>query len=245
MRVGLDYRPALQNREGIGRYARELVRGFVELGFDGDLGLFGYTAAPMRFTREELGLAGTRAELVRLRVPSRWLPWLLKKLGKGVDDLVGGADVYHHTQPNLLRVRRAAEVSTIFDCIFMLPDSGYLDPAVAARMTKAAREQVKRSKRVLVPSEYVGAEVVMALGAHPARVSVVKEPRVTVESSAPIHEEKRTIVTPVHITFEIRTLEGDRAAAAIQREHETIEAIVERAISRSPGYRAMIRGDRV
>src|SRR5262245_57893693 len=99
MRVGLDYRPALQNREGIGRYARELVRGFVELGVDGDLGLFGYTLAPMRYSRRELGLLRSKAELVRLRWPSKWLPSLLGALGKGVDDLVGGADVFHHTQP--------------------------------------------------------------------------------------------------------------------------------------------------
>jgi glycosyltransferase involved in cell wall biosynthesis len=174
MRVGLDYRPALQNREGIGRYTRELVRGFVELGFDSDLGLFGYTAAAMRFSREELGIARSRAELVRMRLPSRWLPWMLRKLGKGVDDLVGGADVYHHTQPNLLDVRRATEVATIFDCIYMIPDSGYLDPSVAERMTEAAKQQVQRAKRILVPSQYVGAEVVMALGAHPARVAVTE-----------------------------------------------------------------------
>lgn len=174
MRVGLDYRPALQNREGIGRYARELVRGFIELGFDGDLGLFGYTAAPMRFSREELGIARTRAELLRLRLPSRWLPWLLARLGKGVDDLVGGADIYHHTQPSMLPVRRATEVATIFDCIYMIPDSGYLDPGVAERMTAAAKEQVQRARRILVPSQYVGAEVVMALGAHPARVAVTE-----------------------------------------------------------------------
>ncbi len=174
MRVGLDYRPAVQNREGIGRYARELVRGFIELGFDGDLGLFGYTAAPMRFSREELGIARTRAELLRLRLPSRWLPWLLARLGRGVDDLVGGADIYHHTQPNMLPVRRATEVATIFDCIYMIPDSGYLDPVVAERMTAAAKEQVRRARRILVPSQFVGAEVVMALGAHPARVAVTE-----------------------------------------------------------------------
>ncbi|MCC7013190.1 MAG: glycosyltransferase family 4 protein [Planctomycetes bacterium] len=174
MRIGLDYRPALQNREGIGRYARELVRGFVELGLDSELGLFGYTLAAMRFSREELGLARSKAELLRLRLPSKWLPGLLRTLGKGVDDLVGGADVYHHTQPNVLPVRRAAEVATIFDCIFMLPDSGYLDADVAERMTAAAREQVRRAKRILVPSQYVGAEVVMALGAHPARVAVTE-----------------------------------------------------------------------
>jgi glycosyltransferase involved in cell wall biosynthesis len=174
MRIGIDYRPALQNREGIGRYARELVRAMVELGLDGDLGLFGYTLAGMRFSRAQLGLARSRAELVRLRIPSRWLPRMLALLGRGVDDLVGGADVFHHTQPNVLAVRRAVEIATIFDCIFVLPDSGYLDAEVAERMTSAAREQVRRARRVLVPSQYVGAEVVMALGAHPARVAVTE-----------------------------------------------------------------------
>ena len=54
MRVGIDYRPALQNREGIGRYTRELVRAMVELDFDRNLGLFGYTLAPMRFSRQSI-----------------------------------------------------------------------------------------------------------------------------------------------------------------------------------------------
>jgi len=172
VRVGLDYRPALQNREGIGRYARELVRGFAELGFDGNLGLFGYTLAGKKFSREELGLAGTRAELLRLRLPSRILPWLLERLGKGVDDLVGGADVYHHTQPNLLHVRSAIEVATVFDCIYLHTDSGYLDPEVARGMERSIRAMIERAERILVPTEFVGAEVVMNFGVWPSKVTV-------------------------------------------------------------------------
>jgi glycosyltransferase involved in cell wall biosynthesis len=174
MRIGVDYRPALANREGIGRYVREIVRAMIELGVGAELGLFGYTLAPMRFSRRELGLAGSAAELVRLRVPSPWIPGLLRRMGKGADDLVGGAQVFHHTQPNVLPIRAAAEVATVFDCIYMLRGSDFLDDEVAERMTGAAREMVRRSKRVLVPSQFVGAEVVMALGAHPARVSVTE-----------------------------------------------------------------------
>lgn len=171
MRVGIDYRSALVNREGIGRYARELVRGMCEEGFGGNLGLFAYSLAGAKFSKAELGLAGTQAELLRLRIPSRWIPRLLSWLGKGVDDLVGGASVYHHTQPHLLHVREAVEVATIFDTIYTL-DAGYLSPEAGAHMTSVAKEMVERVKRVLVPCEYVGAEVVMALGAHPSRVSV-------------------------------------------------------------------------
>ena len=171
VRVGLDYRPALTNREGIGRYTRELVRGLIDLGFDANLGLFGYTLAGARYSRRELGLAGSRAELLRLRLPSRLMPWLLGRLRKGVDDLVGGAHVYHHTQYNRLPVREAAEVTTLFDCIYTL-DAGYLDPAVAERMTATARALVEGARKVLVPSEFVGAEVVMTFGAYPAKVAV-------------------------------------------------------------------------
>ena len=171
MRVGIDYRAALLNREGIGRYGRELVRGLCELGFGANLGLFGYTLAGRRFSTDELGIAGSGAELCRLRFPNRWLPGLLDRLGKGVDDLVGGCQLYHHTQPSPLPVREALEVATIFDCIYTI-DAGYLADDARERMTAAARELISRSRRVLVPSEYVGAEVVMTFGVHPARVAV-------------------------------------------------------------------------
>lgn len=172
MRIGLDYRPALNNREGIGRYCRELVRGLLELDFGRNLGLFGYTLAPMRFSLEELGLKGSQAELLRLRWPSKWMPWLLGKLGKGVDDLVGGAEVYHHTQLRPLPVRQSIEVVTIFDTIYSIENTGYLDPEVARGMTERARELVNRCARILVPTEYVGAEVVLTFGALPAKISV-------------------------------------------------------------------------
>jgi len=171
MRVGLDYRPALVNREGIGRYTRELVRGMVEHAFDSNLGLFGYTLAARRFSLEELGIAGTKAELLRLRLPSRVLPWLLRRLSRGVDDLVGGCEVYHHTTYNRLEVRQAAEVATIHDCAYLL-DADYVSRESAERMASAARVLTGKAKRVLVPTEYVGAEVVMRLGVFPNRVSV-------------------------------------------------------------------------
>jgi glycosyltransferase involved in cell wall biosynthesis len=172
VRVGIDYRPALVNREGIGRYTRELVRGLVEHAFDGNLGLFGYTLAGRRVPRSELGLDGTRAELLRLRWPSRALPWLLARLGKGVDDLVGGCDVYHHTHTSAPHVRRAVEVATLHDCLYLYRQGDYVDAAAGERMATQARALAARARRVLVPSEFVGAEVVMHFGIWPSRVTV-------------------------------------------------------------------------
>jgi glycosyltransferase involved in cell wall biosynthesis len=172
VRVGIDYRPALVNREGTGRYVRELVRGLIELDFDRNLGLFGYTLARSKFSRSELGLVDSQADLLRLPLPSRVMPWILEKMGKGVDDLVGGANVYHHTYLSPLAVREAAQVVTIFDTIYAIEGSGYLDPEVGRSMTERAKGLIERSSRVLVPTEFVGAEVVMTFGVLPGKISV-------------------------------------------------------------------------
>ena len=173
VRVGIDYRPALANREGIGRYARELVRAFVELGADEGLCLFSTTLSSARFSKEQMGLERSRARSLRLRLPSKWLPALMRASGRGADDWLGGVAVFHHTQPNLLMVRKAVEVATIFDCIYMLRE-GWLDDESALRMERAARAQVERAKLILVPSAFVAADVIARLGARPAQVLVTE-----------------------------------------------------------------------
>ncbi len=173
LRVGLDYRPALANREGIGRYTRELVRALVELGADEGLRLFSSTLSAPRFSKAELGIEHSRLRSVRWRIPSKSLAYLMRFSGRGADDWLGGVDVFHHTQPNLLRVRRAVEVSTIFDCIYML-GQGWLDEASAERMERAAREQVRRSKLLLVPTKFVAEEVIQRLGAKREQIVVTE-----------------------------------------------------------------------
>ncbi len=174
MRIGIDYRPALVNREGIGRYTRELVRALIQWNLGKDLGLFGYTLGARKYSAAQLGLEHSAAELVRLRWPSKWMPKLLDVLGKGVDDLVGGAQIFHHTQPSSLAVRKAVQTAAIFDCIYVGGDrAGYLDERTAEHMTASYKELVARCRTILVPTQFVGAEVVLTLGAHPASVVVV------------------------------------------------------------------------
>jgi hypothetical protein len=144
--VGLDYRPALANREGIGRYTRELVRAIIELGADEPLRLFSTTLAASRFTRAELGLEKTRARTLRLRLPSRALAPLMRFSRRGADDWLGGVEVFHHTQPNLLWVRKAAEIATVFDCIW-LEREGWLDEGSAQRMERVVGAEHARAPR--------------------------------------------------------------------------------------------------
>jgi len=177
MRVGIDYLPALSDLQGRGRYVRELVRAMGELRFGANLGLFGYGGEPVRVPRPELGLGENPAQMVRLRFPRRWTPWLLERLSKGVDDLVGGCEIYHHTRPEALHVRSAVQLVTIGDCIDGLDrgepeDAGYAPADQAGSRHAAWKTLIDRAERILVPSEYVGAEVVMSFGINPGRVMV-------------------------------------------------------------------------
>jgi glycosyltransferase involved in cell wall biosynthesis len=171
MKLGLDYRPALINREGIGRYTRELVRALVRLDDAPELGLFGWSLAPDRSTAEERGLQGSTARLHRLRFPARWFPALCRWSGRGADDWVGGTQLWHHTQPSLLPVRAAREVTTIFDLIYMR-GGGFLSDEAAERMTASAREAIARSQLVFVPSQFVADDLVRTLDVERSKLRV-------------------------------------------------------------------------
>jgi glycosyltransferase involved in cell wall biosynthesis len=203
LRVGLDARPALVNREGIGRYTRELVRALLAhddtlladvetsaggdaatpaAGADIELRLFGSTLAAARAADAELGLPHPRARLVRWRLPSRVLHKGLAWTRLGVDDLIGGCDLFHHTQPNILPVRRAREVLTVFDALFVSdaeghtldggPPPGWVEPATARRMTDTLRAAAARADLVLTGCHWVARDIEHSLGIDPARVRV-------------------------------------------------------------------------
>jgi len=171
VRIGIDYRTALVNREGIGRATRELVRALQTLDEAPEMRLFGWTLAKSEVARAELGLLDRGAHLDRLRFPSRWIPRLCRVLGRGVDDLIGGCEVFHHTQTHVLPVRAAVETAIVFDCIWARPGSG-LSGEAAARMAAGVRAQCARARRVLTPSAFVADDVARTLGIDRARIDV-------------------------------------------------------------------------
>ena len=177
MQIGVDFRPALVNREGIGRYVRELVRALCaearEPGADFALALFGATRAASAFGPAELGLPDPAARLVRWRLPSRAVLVALRAARRGVDDLLGGAALFHHTQYRRLPVRRAREVFTLHDLCY-LDSAEYVDARTSRRMSEFARQAARATGAgralLAVPTEEVRREVCARLQVPPERV---------------------------------------------------------------------------
>jgi glycosyltransferase involved in cell wall biosynthesis len=173
MRAAVDYRAALVNREGIGRATRELVRALPAADPDLSLRLFGWTLARGALERGESADLRRlpRTRLARLRFPARWIPRACALLGRGADDLAGGADVFHHTQTHVLPVRRARETAMVYDCIWARPGAGLTDEA-AARMAAGVHALARRCARVFAPTRHVRDDLVRTLGLDPARIDV-------------------------------------------------------------------------
>jgi glycosyltransferase involved in cell wall biosynthesis len=184
--IGLDYRPALVNREGIGRATRELVRALVELNEPAQahtkLELFGWTLAASKFNTPRLGLGAgpnVTANLHRVRMPSRLSRLLLPFLG-GADGVVGAkgsAAIFHHTQPSRLPVKSARQTTMLWDCIYLdddgEPGGPWVEADTAAAMAKSARQAAKCSDLIFAPTEFVRGELIQKLGIAPSKVVTV------------------------------------------------------------------------
>jgi alpha-1,3-rhamnosyl/mannosyltransferase len=168
----LDYRPALHNREGIGRVARELVRALAGRDDRPPLVLFGGALRAPRVSADELGLAGAHAvRLVAPRLPARLAEPLFTLLG-GADRLFD-AGLVHHTQLRRLPARRAPSTAMVFDLMFLGGGEGRLDPRAAASMERRVRSLASRVARVQVTSRHVSGEVVQRLGVPAEHVDFV------------------------------------------------------------------------
>lgn len=171
MRIGLDYRSALVNREGIGRATRELARALAGFGLEDDLRLFGWTLRRSAFERSELGL-DERTRLSRLRFPSRWIEPLCRLSRRGIDDLLGGVDIFHHAQPVRLPVRAARETCVVYDCIWAR-ETGSISKDAARAMELAIREQVEHASLVFAPTRTALDDIHRVLGVPLERLRVV------------------------------------------------------------------------
>ncbi len=172
MRIGIDFRPALFTRTGVGRYVRELVRAEQALGReDLELALYADSWRPP-VDVETLAIArASRTTLARARIPGR-LFQLLGRAGFGVENRIGRIDLFHHTDLVFPPVRCAPQVVTLHDLAFEIDESFHAPEfgrAIRARM----RAALPRVRAVITPSEETRRRVLERYGLPLERVACI------------------------------------------------------------------------
>jgi glycosyltransferase involved in cell wall biosynthesis len=167
VRIGMDYRPAMRERVGIGRYVAGLAEALARRGVDLRLfGVFFEGNAP------EVRAAPEGARLVAWPVPSRLFDWLGRLRILPADRAVGGCDLFHHTNFILAKVHpRTPEVMTIHDLAFLRDRAAHSERARNA-LARIVRAAARRGRAFLVPSEATAQDCEELLGVDRARLFV-------------------------------------------------------------------------
>jgi|GEM_PF-408325 len=154
MIIGIDYRPALLSRAGIGRYTREITTALADHLADGDeLRLFGASLARPDRLALEAGFAqrGPAVRLVSRRFPGRLLHFLGRLGLMGVETLTGPLDVFLYTDLVYPPLRRTACVVVIHDLAF-LRSSSFHESGFGAKVWCRMQPVLRRARSIIVPS---------------------------------------------------------------------------------------------
>jgi glycosyltransferase involved in cell wall biosynthesis len=150
VRVGIDLRPALYGRGGIGQYARWIALALARAYPLERFAWYGHRLRE-RGSRRPLGEIPANVALHERRWPSMATE-ALARLGYGADRLLGGVDVLHWTDYVPLRSTHAPVVATVHDVLWTTLPECYapgMTWALGAFLARAKRE----ATRFVVPSE--------------------------------------------------------------------------------------------
>ncbi len=170
IRIGIDYRPALLNRAGIGRYTRELVRGMAACDLSASISLFAYSWMKPVIPPKISDFQNPRIRYHRKKVPNKILNLLHRFTGVGIETFIGPLDLFHHTHLAFSPLKKTPFVSTVHDTAFL--EEGWFPESAAKNLKERAEWLVRHSRLLIVPSVFAAGELVMKLRAQPERIVV-------------------------------------------------------------------------
>jgi glycosyltransferase involved in cell wall biosynthesis len=168
--VALEYRPALFQAFGIGRYVRNLAPAMLEADPALELVLFSVFLRGHAARARDHDWPRARARRVGVRFPGRAVP-LLGRLGYTFDRRLEPFDLFHHTDYALTPLRTRRRVVTLYDTAW-LPHRGYVEPSQARKMERAVRGLLRGDPEVITLSETARAELVDHFRIDPDRAHV-------------------------------------------------------------------------
>jgi glycosyltransferase involved in cell wall biosynthesis len=173
VRIGIDFRAAMTQPCGIGRYARELTRGLLSLREDFQLVLYASTRYGNlgdqipRAIREH-----PRAHLIERRLPAKALKALAFLPGFQLRTITGPMALLHHTDLTYLPVRGITEIVTVHDLAYEV-SAAFHGQDFRREVGQRVRNAVERAAMIIVPSDHTRQDLVQRYGVDPERVRVI------------------------------------------------------------------------
>ncbi len=170
--VAIDYRPALHQAFGIGRYVRNLVPALLAADPDLQLRLYGvFLRDRKRRIREHAFPSSPRATFHSAPLPARLVPLLGRFTPLHAGWFTGAVDLFHDTDYISTPTGRIPRVATLYDTAWMA-HRGFVSRPQSRLMELAVRRILKGVRHVITISESARAELVEHLGVDPQRITV-------------------------------------------------------------------------
>jgi len=207
MRIGIDYTAAVQQRAGIGRYTRGLVRALAEVDRENEYVLF--TAVGGQRWADRNWPQNFRMRMVPLSDHAMAILWHRLRLPLPVEVFIGRVDLFH-SPDFVLPPTRARAILTVHDLSFLrCPECA--DPNLRAYLNRAVPRSVRRADLILADSQNTKDDLVELLGVSPDKIEVVY-PGVDgrfrpIEDEALLEGVRRRYNLPPHFVLSLGTLE--------------------------------------
>jgi len=226
MRIGIDYTAAVQQRAGIGRYTRGLVRALAEVDRENDYVLFaaigGRRLAGMDWPQN------FRMRTVPLSDHAMATLWQRLRLPLPVEAFIGLVDLFH-SPDFVLPPTWARTILTVHDLSFLRHPT-CADPNLLTYLNKAVPRSVRRADVVLADSQNTRDDLVELLGVNPDKVEVVY-PGVewrfrSIEDEVLLEGIKRCYDLPSHFILSLGTLEPRKNFARLIEAFAILQAAI-------------------
>lgn len=171
MRIGIDYTAAVQQRAGIGRYTRNLIRALADLDAQNQYTLF---LAGGWGEGDGLGSWPSNFRMRSVPLSDRWMHilWQRLRLPVPIQAITGPLDLYHSPDFVLPPTGRTPAILTVHDLSFLRVPQFFVT-GFREYLEGAVSRAVKNARHVLADSESTRRDLLELMEVIPERVSVL------------------------------------------------------------------------
>jgi glycosyltransferase involved in cell wall biosynthesis len=175
LRIGVDYTSAINQRAGIGRYTRDLIKAVAEIDKENDYLLFYARGRKARENGVEVSFPDNpnfHIKPVALSERTLTIAWHRFQVPLSVERLIGQVDVFHSPDYTLPPLGRSNGILTVHDLSFLLYAECH-EKSLREFLERVVPRSVARSSMVLADSINTMNDLVCLLDVEPQRVDVV------------------------------------------------------------------------